>query len=94
MVVQGSITSSLFHLIFSLQDFMNVKLGHLFLEASNMLLVFEQYCVQQAAATTLLEQLEREKELLRIFLQVGTTRKFALSNLKISTKFIIIISLL
>ena len=53
------------------QDFMNVKLGHLFLEASNMLLVFEQYCVQQASATTLLEQLEREKELLRIFLQVG-----------------------
>ncbi len=50
---------------------MNVKLGHLFLEASNMLLVFEQYCVQQASATTLLEQLEREKELLRIFLQVG-----------------------
>ncbi len=59
--------------LFSLQDFMNVKLGHLFLEASNMLLVFEQYCVQQAAATTLLEQLEREKELLRIFLQVHTT---------------------
>ncbi len=50
---------------------MNVKLGHLFLEASNMLLVFEQYCVQQASATTLLEQLEREKELLRIFLQVS-----------------------
>ena len=49
---------------------MTVRLGKLFLEASNMLLVFEQYCVKLTTATSLVEQLEKEKELLRIFLQV------------------------
>ena len=57
-------------MFFSFQDFMTVRLGKLFLEASNMLLVFEQYCVKQTAASSLVEQLEKEKELLRIFLQV------------------------
>ena len=50
---------------------MTVRLGKLFLEASNMVLVFEQYCVKLTTATSLVEQLEKEKELLRIFLQVG-----------------------
>ncbi len=36
-----------------------------------MLMAFETYCVNQASASALLEQLEREKELLRIFLQVS-----------------------
>ncbi len=57
---------------------MTVSLGKIFMEASNMLLVFEQYCVKQTAATSLLEQLEREKELLRIFLQVK--RRFICSR--------------
>ena len=52
---------------------MTVRLGKLFLEASNMVLVFEQYCVKLTTATSLVEQLEKEKELLRIFLQVGVT---------------------
>ncbi|XP_045177616.2 uncharacterized protein LOC123537831 [Mercenaria mercenaria] len=48
-----------------------VMIGCLFLESSTMFLTFENYCVNQAQAPVLLEQLEREKELLRIFLQVS-----------------------
>ncbi|CAH1789119.1 unnamed protein product [Owenia fusiformis] len=53
------------------ENFNTVDIGKLFLEASNMLLAFEKYCVNQSAATLLLEQLEKEKELLHIFLRVS-----------------------
>ncbi|KAL5006025.1 hypothetical protein ScPMuIL_017183 [Solemya velum] len=50
-----------------------VNLGSLFLESSTMFLTFESYCVNQAQAPILLEQLEKDKELLRIFLLVSQT---------------------
>ncbi|XP_060567018.1 uncharacterized protein LOC132725851 [Ruditapes philippinarum] len=49
----------------------DVMIGSMFLESSTMFLTFENYCVNQAQAPVLLEQLEKEKELLRIFLQVS-----------------------
>ncbi|KAL4217161.1 hypothetical protein ACF0H5_023615 [Mactra antiquata] len=53
------------------QEMENVMIGCLFLESSTMFLTFENYCVNQAEGPVLLHQLEREKELLRIFLQVS-----------------------
>ncbi|KAK7113064.1 hypothetical protein V1264_012423 [Littorina saxatilis] len=48
-----------------------VNIGSLFIESSTMFLAFENYCINQAQASASLEQLERERELLRIFLQVS-----------------------
>ncbi|XP_052286594.1 intersectin-1-like isoform X2 [Dreissena polymorpha] len=50
-------------------DLQEVMIGNLFLESSTMFLTFENYCVNQSQAPVLLEQYEREKELVRIFLQ-------------------------
>ena len=50
------------------QDFQTVHIGRLFIEASDMLLAYETYCVNQSAAPALIDQLEREKDLLRVFL--------------------------
>ncbi|XP_041374629.1 rho guanine nucleotide exchange factor 38-like [Gigantopelta aegis] len=49
----------------------NVHIGRLFIESSQMFHAFEMYCVGQALASQTLEQLEREKELLHVFLQVS-----------------------
>ncbi|CAG0880093.1 unnamed protein product [Darwinula stevensoni] len=53
------------------EDLLTVNLGKLFLGASHMLHAFETYCLRQGDASLLLSQLEREKELLRIFLKVS-----------------------
>lgn len=47
-----------------------VVIGDLFLKSTNLIYTFEHYCVNQSLATILLEQLEREKDILRIFLKV------------------------
>ncbi|XP_062583889.1 rhoGEF domain-containing protein gxcJ-like isoform X2 [Saccostrea cucullata] len=47
-----------------------VVIGDLFLKSTNLIYTFEHYCVNQSQATILLEQLEREKDILRIFLKV------------------------
>ncbi|KAK3083377.1 hypothetical protein FSP39_021073 [Pinctada imbricata] len=52
------------------ENLTSVVLGDLFLKSTKLILTFEHYCVNQSQATILLEQLEREKELLRIFLKV------------------------
>ncbi|XP_035216680.1 rhoGEF domain-containing protein gxcJ-like [Stegodyphus dumicola] len=53
------------------EDYTTVNLGKIFLETSSMLHAFETYCVKQASASVLLSSLEKEKELLRIFLRVS-----------------------
>ena len=44
-----------------------------------MLQAFETYCTKQAASSMLLATMEREKELLRVFLKV--TSSFTIENL-------------
>ncbi|KAG8190699.1 hypothetical protein JTE90_004202 [Oedothorax gibbosus] len=53
------------------EDYTTVNLGKIFLESSSMLHAFETYCVKQAPASVILSTLEKEKELLRIFLRVS-----------------------
>ncbi|GFR59408.1 myosin-M heavy chain [Elysia marginata] len=53
------------------EDLTTVSIGNVFLQASAMFLAFENYCVSQSQASLLLDQLIKEKELLRVFLQVA-----------------------
>ncbi|CAL4066442.1 unnamed protein product [Meganyctiphanes norvegica] len=53
------------------EDLLTVNVAKLFLQAAPMLHAFENYCVRQGAASVLLQTLEKEKELLRIFLKVS-----------------------
>ena len=43
-----------------------------------MLQAFETYCTKQAASSMLLATMEREKELLRVFLKVNLTKRILL----------------
>lgn len=57
------------------QDYTSINLGRLFQESSGtMLHAFETYCSRQGTASLILTQLEKEKELLRIFLRVSQVR--------------------
>ncbi|KAG0713694.1 Myosin-M heavy chain [Chionoecetes opilio] len=53
------------------EDLLTVNVARLFLQAAPMLHAFETYCVRQGSASLLLQTLEKEKELLRIFLKVS-----------------------
>lgn len=53
------------------EDLLTVNMARLFLHAAPMLHAFETYCIRQGTASLLLQQLEKEKELLRIFLKVS-----------------------
>ncbi|KAK3869087.1 hypothetical protein Pcinc_025567 [Petrolisthes cinctipes] len=53
------------------EDLLTVNVARLFLQAAPMLHAFETYCVRQGSASLLLQSLEKEKELLRIFLKVS-----------------------
>jgi RhoGEF domain len=46
-----------------------VNIGRAFLESRHMLIAFETYCINQAAAVYLVDQLTQDRELLRIFLE-------------------------
>lgn len=48
-----------------------MDIGKLFMEFCGMLKSFETYCIKQASASRLLNSLEKEKELLRLFLRVS-----------------------
>ncbi|XP_030066738.1 uncharacterized protein LOC115475138 [Microcaecilia unicolor] len=52
-------------------DLITVCIGEIFLEFFNMLPAFQTYCLQQSASVHMLNTLEKEKELLRIFLNVS-----------------------
>ncbi|XP_064646324.1 uncharacterized protein LOC135499486 isoform X2 [Lineus longissimus] len=53
------------------EDYHTVQIGKIFLDFSFMFIAFENYCVNQSSASLLLEQMEKERELLRIFLRVS-----------------------
>lgn len=50
-----------------------------------MLPAFETYCVQQAAASLLLANLEKDKELLRIFLRVSQMENTVLRRMNLNS---------
>lgn len=68
-----------------MQDFLTVHIGKLFIEATNMLLAFEHYCINQSAAPVLIDQLEREKDLLRIFLKVSQNENSVLRRMDLKS---------
>lgn len=67
------------------ENFRTVSIGNLFLDSSSLILAFENYCVNQGQATVLLEQLEREKELLRIFLRVSQNQNPILRRMPLNS---------
>ncbi|OCT63261.1 uncharacterized protein LOC108701252 [Xenopus laevis] len=64
-------------------DLITVCLGEVFLEFVNMLPAFQTYCLQHSASVTLLNALEKEKELLRIFLDVSQNDNTALRRMNL-----------
>nr|CAD7439330.1 unnamed protein product [Timema bartmani] len=67
------------------EDLLTVDIGKLFLEAAPMLHAFESYCTRQAAASLLLANLEKEKELLRIFLRVSQMENAVLRRMNLNS---------
>uniref|UniRef100_T1J5H9 Band 7 domain-containing protein n=1 Tax=Strigamia maritima TaxID=126957 RepID=T1J5H9_STRMM len=66
-------------------DFVTVNIGKPFLEATSMLKAFESYCVGQGQACLLLTSLEKEKELLRIFLRVSQMENTLLRRMNLNS---------
>ncbi|GFR22530.1 myosin-M heavy chain [Trichonephila clavata] len=66
------------------KDYTTVNIGKLFLETTTMLRAFEVYCVRQGSASVLLTNLEKEKELLRIFLRVSQMENTLLRRMNLS----------
>ncbi|KAM9038671.1 uncharacterized protein LOC105749828 [Sarcophilus harrisii] len=64
-------------------DLMTVCIGEIFLEYVNMLPAFQTYCLQQASSISTLSTLEKEKELLRIFLHASQTNNTALRRMNL-----------
>uniref|UniRef100_A0A8C4NPI3 DH domain-containing protein n=1 Tax=Eptatretus burgeri TaxID=7764 RepID=A0A8C4NPI3_EPTBU len=62
-------------------DYRSVRVGEIFLESLPMLAAFRTYCMRQVAAGQALAALEREKELLRIFLDVSQKENPALRRM-------------
>ncbi|XP_074514157.1 uncharacterized protein arhgef49 [Sebastes fasciatus] len=65
------------------EDLLTVYIGEIFLEFVNMLPAFQTYCLQQSTAVNLLNTLEKEKELLRIFLDVSQNDNTALRRMNL-----------
>ncbi|GFN89590.1 rho guanine nucleotide exchange factor 1 [Plakobranchus ocellatus] len=53
------------------EDLTTAAIGNVFLQSSTMFVAFENYCVSQDQASSLLDQLIKERELFRVFLQVA-----------------------
>ncbi|XP_060117846.1 uncharacterized protein LOC132589179 [Heteronotia binoei] len=83
-------------------DLMTVCIGEIFLEFVNMLPAFQTYCLQQSSSVNMLNALEKEKELLRIFLNVSQNdntvlrrmnlRSFLMAPLQRVTKYPLLLS--
>lgn len=67
------------------EDLLTVNIGKMFLESMAMLHAFETYCVRQGAASLLLASLEKEKELLRIFLRVSQMENTMLRRMNLNS---------
>lgn len=66
-------------------DLLTVNIGKIFLESTTMLHAFESYCIRQAGASLLLANLEKEKELLRIFLRVSQMENAVLRRMNLNS---------
>ncbi|XP_035206790.1 serine-rich adhesin for platelets-like isoform X2 [Stegodyphus dumicola] len=66
------------------EDYTTVNIGKIFLETTTMLRAFEVYCIRQGSASVLLTNLEKEKELLRIFLRVSQMENTLLRRMNLS----------
>lgn len=66
-------------------DLLTVNVGKIFMESTQMLHAFESYCVRQAAASLLLANMEKEKELLRIFLKVSQMENTVLRRMNLNS---------
>ncbi|XP_077584807.1 uncharacterized protein arhgef49 [Stigmatopora nigra] len=65
------------------EDLLTVSVGQIFLEFAGMLPAFQTYCLQQSASVNMLNMLEKEKELLRIFLDVSQNDNTALRRMNL-----------
>ncbi|KAK9523464.1 hypothetical protein VZT92_018359 [Zoarces viviparus] len=65
------------------EDLLTVYIGEIFLEFVNMLPAFQTYCLQQSTSVNMLNTLEKEKELLRIFLDVSQNDNTALRRMNL-----------
>ncbi|KAM9305730.1 uncharacterized protein PAF06_014328 [Gastrophryne carolinensis] len=84
------------------EDLITVCLGEIFLDFANMLPAFQTYCLQQPTSVAALNALEKEKELLRIFLDVSQNdntalrrmnlRSFLIAPLQRATKYPLLLS--
>lgn len=66
-------------------DLVSVDLGKIFLDSERMLHAFESYCTRQGSASLLLQNLEKEKELLRIFLKVSQMENTVLRRMNLNS---------
>lgn len=71
-------------------DLFTVDIGKIILDTTVMLCAFETYCVQQAAASLLLANLEKDKELLRIFLRVSQMENAVLRRMNLNSFLMVI----
>ncbi|XP_077997925.1 uncharacterized protein LOC144451041 [Glandiceps talaboti] len=67
------------------EDYVTVNFGSILLDNIELFLPFEEYCINQAAASVLLSNLESEKELLRVFLQVSQKDNVQLRKLHLKS---------
>ncbi|CAH0398642.1 unnamed protein product [Chilo suppressalis] len=67
------------------EDLLTVNVGKILIECSGMLTAFQSYCVKQAGAALLLAGLEKEKELLRIFLRVSQMENTVLRRMNLNS---------
>ncbi|MBN3325466.1 MYOM protein, partial [Atractosteus spatula] len=65
------------------EDLLTVCIGEIFLDFVNMLPAFQTYCLQQSTSVNMLNSLEKEKELLRIFLDVSQNDNTALRRMNL-----------
>lgn len=67
------------------EDLCTVKIGQLFKTAEPMLGAFKSYCTRQGSSSALLAALEKERELLRIFLRVSQMENTILRRMNLSS---------
>lgn len=72
-------------------DLFTIDIGKIMLQMTPMLNVFEEYCTQQAAASLLLANLEKDKELLRIFLRVSQMENTVLRRMNLNSFLMVIV---
>lgn len=59
-------------------------IGKLFMESCDMLKSFETYCIKQSSASRLLSCLEKDKEMLRVFLRISQMENPKLRRMNLS----------